>query len=222
MCIYSFIHFFIHKHFLSTCTPPPPPVLSCAGDPDSRAHNPRRALAEAPICHHGHTILWPLSPENFTSRLASPEDFFWNTPSKHQVLATLSPLLWRPVSDLITHQLKTEKESCLLLFTAHSLLKRTWGSWMIVVDRRKESPTSQKWAASFCLPNERPRLLNLSERQRDWLCHLELVGENAHQTMWRCGIEDLYKRSCSLASDLIMCKGSLPRYLCIFQKKIWK
>lgn len=158
----------------------------------------RRSPRLSPRPHYGHTILWPLSPENFTSRPASPEDFFWNTPSKHQVLATLSPPLWRPVSDLITYQLKTEKESCLLLFTAHSLLKRTWGSWMKVVDGRKESPTSQKWAASFCLPNERPRLLNLSERQRDWLCHLELVGVR------------MLTKPCEDAVSRIFTKGHAP------------
>lgn len=52
-CIHSFT-FFIHRHFLSTCTPPPQPVLSGAGGPEvtqtapgpafeGRAHSPQRA-----------------------------------------------------------------------------------------------------------------------------------------------------------------------------------
>lgn len=71
--MYSFIHFFIHTHFLSTCTPSPHPVPSCAGDPEATQKWPRQPQVLQST--EGHTC---------KSRLS------WLSPWPHSTLISLS------------------------------------------------------------------------------------------------------------------------------------
>ena len=110
MCMHIFLHSFSRpqtfpEHLHTTSTP----YAELCWDPKGGDHSPQRARTLSP-CHHGRPGLWPLSPENFTSRLACPEDFFWNTPAEHQVLAILSSGQWKLVSDHIPSQFSRERK----------------------------------------------------------------------------------------------------------------
>ena len=124
-------------------------------DPKGGDHSPQKACT----CHMSVTMA-ARAFDLFLQRTSPPDWPALKTFSETPLLSTKSwpsfHLANESWSLTTSHLSSAEKESCLWLFTARCLLKRTWGSWMKVVDGRKGSPASQKWPAGFCLPNKDP------------------------------------------------------------------
>lgn len=213
--MYIFTHFFIPKHFLSTRTPPPFPVLSCAEDqsnPDSprpcpqvQGFNTQRPRLQAPVGHHGHTVLWSLSP-----RASPPEWPLLQTYSEGPLLSNKS---WPPShlpseTSLWPQHLSTqnrERSLSLVIYILTLFWKELEAVGSKLLTGGKESTISQKWLANgmllFAWQIKGQDHSTWARRQRDRLCYraggmwmLSKPCENRIQRIFT-------KRSCPSASN---------------------